>query len=126
MNARFGLTLRRGAALVAGSTFLLTSSFGAVHVAQLRCEYLDNPLGIDQPQPRLSWVLESNERGVKQTAYQILVADSESALKKDQADLWDSGRVASDETIQIRYGGPALTSRKRYGTGNPEDPEHGG
>ena len=112
MNARFGLTLRRGAALVAGSTFLLTSSFGAVHVEQLRCEYLDNPLGIDQPQPRLSWVLESNERGVKQTAYQILVAGSEAALKKGTGDLWDSGKVASDETIQIRYGGPALASRQ--------------
>lgn len=81
-------------------------------VEQLRCEYLDSPLGIDTPQPRLSWILSSKERGVKQAAYQILVASSEAALKRGEADLWDSGRVASDETTQIRYSGKTLASRQ--------------
>ena len=65
---------------------------------RLRCEYLDNPLGIDTPQPRLSWVLESKQRAEKQTAYQILAASSEALLKSDTGDLWDTGKVASDQT----------------------------
>jgi len=59
---------------------------------QLRCEYLDNPLGIDTPQPRLSWVLESKERGQKQTAYQILVASQEALLRAHTGDCGTPGR----------------------------------
>jgi alpha-L-rhamnosidase len=74
----------------------------------MRCEYLDNPLGIDTPQPRLSWVLESQQRGERQTAYQILVASSEALLKADQGDLWDTGKVESDRTLHVAYAGKAL------------------
>ncbi|MDQ3814731.1 MAG: glycoside hydrolase family 78 protein [Armatimonadota bacterium] len=81
-----------------------------VTVQQLRCEYRVNPLGIDVPRPRLSWILESNQRGQKQTAYQIVVAASEASLKAGQGDLWDSGKVASDETMHIPYAGRALAS----------------
>ena len=86
-------------------------SEASAQVEHLQCEYLDNPLGIDTPQPRLSWVLASNARGVKQAAYQILVGSSEAALKHGQADLWDSGKVLSDETAQIRYAGQPLAAR---------------
>jgi len=78
---------------------------------RLRCEYRENPLGIDETRPRLSWQLESPERGRKQTGYRILVAGSEAALEKNRGDLWDSGRIASDETIQIVYQGRPLLSR---------------
>ena len=64
---------------------------------QLRCEYLVNPPGIDETRPRLSWVVESGQRGQRQTAYQILVASDEARLRKDQGDLWDTGKVASDK-----------------------------
>ena len=76
-----------------------------VIVQQLRCEYLDNPLGIDVVRPRLSWLMESSRRGQRQTTYQILVAGSEKNLRAHRGDLWDSGRVASDETAQIAYAG---------------------
>jgi len=89
------------------------SACAAVGIERLQCEYLDNPLGVDAPQPRLSWVLTSAERGVKQTAYQLLVAGSEAALKQNQADQWDSGKVISEETAQIRYAGQPLASRKQ-------------
>ena len=85
----------------------------SVRVERLRCEHLDHPIGIDTPQPCLSWMLTSKERGQKQSAFQILVASTETGLKKNQADLWDSGKVASDETIQIVYGGKPLTSRQQ-------------
>jgi len=80
---------------------------------RLRCEYLDNPLGIDTPQPRLSWVLESKQRAQTQTAYQILAATTESALKAETGDLWDSGKVTSDQTLQVVYAGKTLSSSQR-------------
>ena len=77
---------------------------------QLRCEYLENPLGLETTNPRLSWIVTSSERGQKQTAYQILVASSESLLGRNQGDLWDSGKVLSDQTVLVAYQGSPLRS----------------
>ncbi len=83
-------------------------------ITSLRCEYLENPGAIDTPKPRLSWQVESDERGQRQTAYRILVASSRTWLDADRGDLWDSGKVASDRTTQIEYGGSQpLESRQR-------------
>ncbi len=79
-------------------------------VSHLRCEYLENPIGIDVTQPRLSWEVVSRARGQRQTAYQVLVAGSETGLIANQGDLWDSGKVVSDQSIQVRYGGKSLAS----------------
>ena len=79
---------------------------------QLRCEYLVNPAGIDEPHPRLSWAVESGERGQRQTAYQLLVASDNTLLQKDQGDLWDTGKVTSDQTTGILYGGKTLASQQ--------------
>lgn len=83
---------------------------GFAQVESLRCEYLKNPAAIDAVQPRLSWILSSNRRGVKQTAYQLLVASSRDLLAKGQGDLWDSGKVASEQNAQVSYAGRTLTS----------------
>ena len=82
-------------------------------VTRLRCENRDNPAGIDVEQPRLSWWLENNsERGLKQTAYRILVASSKEILAQDKGDLWDSGKKMSDQSIAIFYNGiPAKTGQ---------------
>ncbi|HCO96588.1 MAG TPA: hypothetical protein DIU00_22055 [Phycisphaerales bacterium] len=82
-------------------------------VSQLRCEYLDNPLGIDEREPRLSWIVTSEARGQRQTAYQIRVASDIDKLLSGKADLWDSGKVASDETVNVVYQGKPLVSRQR-------------
>lgn len=82
----------------------------ALTVGELRCEHRENPLGIDVPQPRLSWSLKSNERGAKQSAYQILVASSAANLRANRSDLWDSGRIASDATVLLPYGGKSVAS----------------
>jgi alpha-L-rhamnosidase len=84
-----------------------------IEAKELRCEYLVNPLGIDDRQPRLSWILESGQRGQRQTGYQILVASSEELLERDQGDLWDSGQIPSDQTSQVCYSGKPLLSRMR-------------
>lgn len=77
----------------------------------LRCEYQTNPLGIDTAQPRLSWRLESDVQGQKQTAYRILVASSPNKLNADQGDLWDSGKVDSDQSQHIKYKGVQLPEK---------------
>ena len=90
---------------------LLASS--GVTPANLRCEYRVDPRGVEAVQPRLSWVLESSARGQSQSAYQILVASSRRGLDADQADLWDSGKAASHESMNIPYGGKPLSSHRR-------------
>ena len=56
-------------------------------VTGLRCEYLLDPLGIDERHPRLSWTIESDRRGARQTAYRILVASSSERLAAANSDL---------------------------------------
>lgn len=86
---------------------------------QLRCEYLTTPLGIDTPRPRLSWVVGDPRRGAMQAAFQILAASSPERLAAaaegvtDAADVWDSGRVRSDRTVHVEWGGPALDATTR-------------
>jgi alpha-L-rhamnosidase len=79
----------------------------------LRCEYLVNPLGIGVAQPRLSWTLQSEERGQVQTAYRILVASDPEFLRDGRGDLWDTGKVTSNRSIQVVYGGRPLSSQMR-------------
>ncbi len=75
------------------------------------CEYLKDPLGIDETKPRLSWQLKSEERGQKQTAYQVIVSGSLKKLNNNNGDLWDSNKVESDQSVHIEYNGKPLESR---------------
>ena len=105
----------RYAALALFASVFVASSFAlgqAIQVDDLRCEYLKDPLGIDSAQPRLTWVIQSHERGQRQTAYEVLVSSSAAALENDRGDVWDSGKVASDETAHIAYAGKPLASRQ--------------
>lgn len=77
----------------------------------LRCEYLVDPLGIDETRPRLSWTLESARRGARQVAWQVQVASFADRLARGKPDLWDSGRTEDDRTAHIEYGGTPLASR---------------
>ncbi len=80
----------------------------------LRCEYLENPLGIDAASPHFSWRSDDTGRDWTQTAYEILVASDDEGLRAGKGDVWDSGRVQSGESVGIAYRGAALESRKRY------------
>ena len=76
----------------------------------LRCEYLNNPIGMDEPRPRLSWTLASSKRGVVQSAYEVQVATTQELLELGRADVWDSGKVVSTEQNQVEYTGRPLSS----------------
>ena len=106
-------TTRRFAACLIASVSMLSciSVASAAELTNLRCEYLADPLGIDVEKPRLSWVIESGRRGEWQTAYQVVVASTTELLANNQGDLWDSGKVASDQSIQVEYAGKPLESR---------------
>ncbi|MCX7642626.1 MAG: alfa-L-rhamnosidase, partial [Armatimonadetes bacterium] len=87
-------------------------AMAGLRAVNLRCEYRVNPVGVDVLQPRLSWVVEAtdpNERGQRQTAFQIIVSSSKEKLDKDIGDLWDTGKVPSDATT-VTYAGSPLRS----------------
>ncbi|MDP8245163.1 MAG: glycoside hydrolase family 78 protein [Candidatus Hinthialibacter antarcticus] len=92
-------------------TSVASSAETDMQITRLRCEYLENPLSIDEPSPRLSWELLSNQRGQKQSAYQVLVASNEEILSKHNGNLWDTGKVKSDASIHIAYDGKPLQSQ---------------
>lgn len=96
---------------------LATTSFkenekGNTQLQNLRCEMLTNPEGIDVKSPRLSWEIVGEERGIEQTAYQILVASSPEKLAAGEGDLWNSGKVTSNQSIHVEYAGLPLKSRQ--------------
>ncbi|TDQ08107.1 family 78 glycoside hydrolase catalytic domain [Pedobacter metabolipauper] len=96
--------------------FLAISSFAfgqGLRIEQSNCEYRVNPEGIDVISPRLSWVMASDLRGDKQTAFQIIVASNLNALKMNKGDIWDSGKQVSTENNRV-YKGQKLLSGKQY------------
>ena len=77
-----------------------------VSVSWLRVENLEKPMGIDTDKPRFSWIIQSDKQNVKQTAYQIIVTT-------DKGEVWNSGRVDSDQQLWVPYGGEKLKSAKQ-------------
>src|SRR5882724_9789002 len=100
-------------------TFLLRIGFSFsedIRAVELKTEYLFNPLAVDIPEPRLSWLLEATDQlkhNLSQKAYQILVATDKESLAKNTGNLWDSKKVISDRNIHIKYNGLKLSSGER-------------
>ncbi len=103
-------TLARIAALTLASAAAEAAALTPLH---LRCEYLDNPVGIDETAPRLGWRVQSDQRDQTQRAYRVLVASSPENLARNQGDLWDSGKVESEQTLFVAYAGVPLGSRRQ-------------
>ena len=85
----------------------------SLKVVQLKAEYQTNPIGIDYL-PQLSWQLESNQNGVEQTAYQIIISSTADNLANNQGDIWDSGKVYSSLSSGIHLDQLSLISSQRY------------
>src|SRR5699024_8966415 len=81
-----------------------------LEIKKVRCEYLENPIGIDVKYPRISWQLVSDKRDVMQKAYQIQVADD----RMFKEIKWDSDKILSDQSIHIELKGLKVKSCKRY------------
>jgi alpha-L-rhamnosidase len=100
------------------SAFLLLQA-GTVYahnleVKNLKCDFQENPAGIENRRPGLSWEIYSDQRNTNQAAYQVLMASSLEFLNNEDADIWNTGVVESDQSIQIKYNGKALESATRY------------
>ncbi len=85
-----------------------------IYPCGLRCDYSENPVGIDNKHPELSWFLTSGERNQSQSAYRILVSCDPGRLNKDEGEQWDSRKVISDHTAHVVYRGITLEPCKRY------------
>lgn len=107
MRIRFSIILL----VLIGCSGMLTAQ---TKVQQLLTEQQSHPIGIATPLPRFSWQLTSEERGVKQLSYEILVASSKASLENDKADIWHSGVVASGVSVLIPYTGKPLASNIYY------------
>lgn len=83
-----------------------------ISVENLSVESLKNPIGIEDARPRLSWQLKGEGKGIDQYSYQILVASSADLLLSGKADLWDSGEVISNKSLDVIYQGKSLLSKQ--------------
>ena len=104
------ISRRLGSALLTLIAFAPRESPGSLAPAALRCDGIVDPLGIDSAPPRLSWQLRGEGQGLRQGAWQVLVSSSLDGLERNRGDVWDSGRVESDEQLHVPYGGRALRS----------------
>ena len=100
--------------LILGATLAAAAPDTLVGPLELRVDDMKTPLGIDDPAPRLSWQLQDPARGAKQSAYEILVSSRPELLAEGKADISDSGKVEGDQSLNVRYGGPALEPGTRY------------
>ena len=105
-----GLTLVVPASLVTAPAAVAADA--PLTVTGLQTNGRTEPLGIPGADPSLSWRSESSARGVVQSAYEVRVASSEDELSS--ADVWDSGKVGSDDQTDVVYGGPDLAAATRY------------
>ena len=85
-----------------------------MHVADLLCENLSNPIGIDELQPRFSWQLVSDKRNEKQIAYEIRVSENDFVDAKSGELFWSSGKINSDSSVHVAYKGPSIRSGRKY------------
>ncbi|MEU3617916.1 family 78 glycoside hydrolase catalytic domain [Streptomyces sp. NPDC006872] len=97
-----------------GGTAWAAPASDRTSVSGLTVERRVNPLGVDADKPRFGWRMESSARGRRQTAYQILVATSPDRLTRSHADIWDSGRIKSADSVAVRCAGSQLRASTRY------------
>ncbi|MFE1838926.1 family 78 glycoside hydrolase catalytic domain [Streptomyces sviceus] len=92
----------------------MTDGVHRTAVEGLTVEHRADPLGVDAARPRFGWRTASRVRGRRQTAYRILVASGPDRLAEGRADVWDSGRTDSADSVAVRYAGPELHASTRY------------
>lgn len=100
--------------LCSGFTIQATAAGNHLSITELKCESAVNPLGIDQKTPKFSWKLISDQRGVMQKSYQLMVSSSKEKLEAGNYDIWDSGVRETDQSIEILYEGQPLEPKTRY------------
>jgi len=109
-----GMGLAGVAIFAAGNLIAQGDAKAQVGPVHLQVNNLTRPLGIDDAAPCFSWQLNDRSRGARQTAYRVLVATRAELLRDGEADVWDSGKVASARSLNVKYAGPAVKPSTRY------------
>ncbi|TAG22133.1 MAG: alpha-L-rhamnosidase [Cytophagia bacterium] len=91
-----------------------TQAAPTLQPTKLRCEYLDNPLGIDETKPRLSWNFVATQNNQSQTAYELIVSNNLTAIQQQKGNVWQTEKVASNQNLHVEYQGIALQSFTKY------------
>ena len=92
---------------------LVVSVNAQLQVGSLTTDYKTNPIGIDNPVPKLGWIIQSDQNNTMQASYEIRAAQAPADLAKKKKQIWNSGKVASSQSIHIKYDGQALGSYQR-------------
>lgn len=103
--------------LIIGSLLLFLETGLAenhLQIVHLKTEHADNPLGIAAEHPRLGWQILSTDTNILQSAYQLVVSTSARKASAGNGDIWDSGKVSSPDSADVRYAGPAMQPAQRY------------
>ncbi|MCC5931542.1 MAG: family 78 glycoside hydrolase catalytic domain [Cyclobacteriaceae bacterium] len=107
-NATFyPYAMRNVLLLLLSVSFFINACTGTYQPVELTCEYLQNPLGIDVLQPRLSWKIQETQEGYMQSAYQIIAAFSEEMLDEQNPKAWNSGKINTSQSVHVLFQGPA-------------------
>lgn len=94
--------------------FVSIGQTGKLNPANLSCEFIENPLGIETNKPRFGWTFTSTERNQFQTAYEILVSDNTLSIQESRGDIWSSGKILNADQAHIEFKGTPLKSFTRY------------
>ena len=89
---------------------LMVAVSGKIEVTSLTTDYKSNPIGIGNPVPRLSWMIQSDQNNTMQESYEIRAAADPRDLSRGKNLIWDSGKVTSGKSVHIKYGGQPLKS----------------
>lgn len=107
-------TIRSGILILLTLLNISCSKKSVTQLSEVRCQSIINPIGIDVSHPTFSWIVESTEKGKKQTAYQIIVGDNKHDIDNNIGKLWDSGKVDSDKSNAVSYKDKSLQSNQKY------------
>ena len=99
--------------LVLLMNFSCTVALSQCIPGNLKCEYLVNPLGIDNPHPRFTWQMTDNRLGASQTAYQMFVGTDSGEVANQSGNVWNSRKISSSQNL-IKYQGDSLKPFTKY------------
>ena len=100
--------------LVLISLLVACNNNSQVKILKIKCQNLSDPVGIGDQKPTFSWIVKSDEQNERQTAYQVIVADNQQDINKNEGNVWDSGKINSGKSNGIIYDGKVLISSHKY------------
>ncbi|MGM0667957.1 MAG: alpha-L-rhamnosidase, partial [Bacteroidota bacterium] len=106
--------MKRFVLFVVSLLFFTVPAICQLSISEMFTENRKTPMGLDEPHPRFSWIIDSDQRQVLQTAYEIRVAENAGDFESGEAISWSSGRVKSSQSVHVPYSGQSLETGTRY------------